>query len=106
MKRLLGLALATVVAGTVALFAPAPQASAAACASPWAAGTVYTGGNQASHNGRNYTAQWWTQGETPGGASVWQDNGSCDGGSGNPGTRSTATTRTGWRASGTRRARS
>ncbi|WP_229072953.1 lytic polysaccharide monooxygenase [Actinoplanes sp. DH11] len=43
----------------------------------WASGTVYVGGNLATHNGRKWRAQWWTQGETPGAASVWVDQGAC-----------------------------
>ncbi|MGW0520744.1 glycoside hydrolase family 19 protein [Crossiella sp. NPDC003009] len=85
MKRLIGLALAAVVAGALALFAPAPQAEAAACAAAWNAGQQYNGGAQVSHNGHNYAAKWWTQNETPGGAQVWADQGACDGGGG-PGT--------------------
>ncbi|QDZ16980.1 hypothetical protein FPZ11_17355 [Humibacter ginsenosidimutans] len=30
-----------------------------------------------SYNGDNYTAKWWTQGETPGVSSVWTDAGAC-----------------------------
>ncbi|MEU8239935.1 lytic polysaccharide monooxygenase [Actinoplanes missouriensis] len=43
----------------------------------WASSTVYVGGNMATHNGRKWRAQWWTQGETPGVASVWVDQGAC-----------------------------
>jgi chitodextrinase len=35
------------------------------CATAWSAAQVYTGGNQASENGINYTANWWTQGNDP-----------------------------------------
>jgi chitinase len=49
-----------------------------ACTIPaWDASKVYVGGNQASYKGHNWTAKWWTQGETPGMADVWQDNGAC-----------------------------
>lgn len=53
------------------------------CVAPYSSSTVYTGGMQASYNGRNWTAKWWTQGETPstGGSGVWADNGACGGGS-------------------------
>ncbi|GHC80943.1 chitinase [Streptomyces flavofungini] len=44
---------------------------------------MYTGGKQASYNGRNWTAKWWTQNETPGRSDVWADQGACGGG-GNP----------------------
>jgi predicted chitinase len=44
---------------------------------------VYTGGMSASYNGDNWTAKWWTQGDTPGGAAgVWADQGACGGSSG------------------------
>ncbi|KAF8649213.1 hypothetical protein AX16_005940 [Volvariella volvacea WC 439] len=43
----------------------------------WSASAVYVGGNRVSYNGRLYTAKWWTQGETPGAADVWTDNGPC-----------------------------
>ena len=31
----------------------------------WDAGTVYVGGNQVQHNGNQYQAKWWTQGQDP-----------------------------------------
>ena len=37
----------------------------------------YVAGDKASYNGHVWTAQWWTQGETPGQFSVWADNGAC-----------------------------
>lgn len=40
-------------------------------ASEWSATAVYTGGDEVTYNGVTYRAQWWTQGETPGVASVW-----------------------------------
>ncbi|MCH0539813.1 chitinase [Streptomyces sp. MUM 203J] len=60
-------------------FLPAATAYAAECAAPWSASAVYWGGHTASHNGRNYQAKWWTQGETPGAADVWSDQGGCGG---------------------------
>ena len=37
---------------------------------------------EASFNGHNYTAKWWTQNEQPPGTSgVWADDGTCGGGS-------------------------
>lgn len=51
------------------------------CTAPaWAAATVYTGGNQVSHKGHTWKAQWWTQGEEPGTTGqwgVWTDLGAC-----------------------------
>lgn len=38
----------------------------------WQASQVYVAGNRVSFQGVNYSAKWWTQGETPGAAnSVW-----------------------------------
>src|ERR1700722_16736903 len=69
---------------------PAAQASTA-CAAAWSSTTVYTGGQQASENGINYTANWWTQGNDPatsnggsGSGQPWTSNGACTGGSGTP----------------------
>jgi len=60
--------------------ASADSASAVACAATWSATTAYSGGQTASHHGRNWTARWWTQRETPGSTSVWVDAGRCVGG--------------------------
>ncbi|WP_054955483.1 lytic polysaccharide monooxygenase [Paenibacillus dakarensis] len=39
----------------------------------WNASTVYVGGSKVSHNGVNYEARWWTQGQTPSATSdVWK----------------------------------
>ncbi|GAA4911737.1 chitinase [Stackebrandtia albiflava] len=82
--RALTATLAVAVVGVIAFLLPGSTAQAAqSCDTPWNSATVYWGGDTASHNGRNYTAQWWTQNEAPGTASVWTDNGPCDGG-GNP----------------------
>jgi chitinase len=53
-----------------------PPPSSGGCAA-WAAGTVYTQGKTASYNGKTYTAQWWTEGETPSSSSAWKEGGSC-----------------------------
>ena len=57
------------------------------CAAAWSSTQVYTGGNQASENGTNYTANWWTQGNDPatnsgaaGSGQPWTSSGSCSGG--------------------------
>ncbi|MEO9324504.1 glycosyl hydrolase family 18 protein [Nocardioides sp. C4-1] len=71
-----------VVAAAVAAVVPMSASTAAeACVAPYGAGTVYTGGQQASHQGHNWTAKWWTQGEVPstGGSGVWTDAGACGG---------------------------
>jgi hypothetical protein len=67
---------------------PAAQASTA-CAAAWSSTAVYTAGDQASENGTNYTANWWTQGNDPatnnggsGSGEPWTSDGSCTGGSG------------------------
>jgi chitinase len=69
----------------------AAQASTA-CAAAWSSGTVYTAGDQASENGINYTANWWTQGNDPatsnggsGSGEPWTSDGACTGGSGSGG---------------------
>ncbi|WP_392671484.1 glycoside hydrolase family 19 protein [Streptomyces sp. LN785] len=90
MRRVMGMmaALGAVVAMLVVL--PASTASAAECAAPWNASSVYTGGGAASYNGHNWTAKWWTQNEQPGSSDVWADQGSCGSGGGgtDPGTPS------------------
>ena len=53
---------------------------AQACNTPYVAGTVYVGGATVSHNGRNFTAKYWTQNEAPNSANqwgAWTDNGAC-----------------------------
>ncbi|MCF2855845.1 glycosyl hydrolase family 18 protein [Pseudoalteromonas sp. SMS1] len=45
---------------------------AASSVAPWDASKVYVGGDLASHNGKVYRAKWWTRGEEPGKAMVWQ----------------------------------
>ncbi|GAA5807973.1 hypothetical protein MFLAVUS_001354 [Mucor flavus] len=40
-------------------------------ATAWATGTAYQAGAQVSYNGKLYTAQWWSQGETPSAANAW-----------------------------------
>jgi chitinase len=55
------------------------------CSAPaWSASTVYTGGQVVSYNGHTWKAKWWTQGETPGRADVWADQGACGGGGTTP----------------------
>ncbi|MBW4718707.1 glycoside hydrolase family 19 protein [Saccharothrix obliqua] len=73
-------AIAAIVAGAAMTVAvAATTASAAACAPAWSSSAVYTAGGTAAHNGRNWSAQWWTQNETPGSAAVWADQGACGG---------------------------
>ncbi|OHX16302.1 chitinase [Chromobacterium sphagni] len=42
---------------------------------PWSTGQVYNAGNTVSYAGASWKAQWWTQGDTPGQAAVWQQQG-------------------------------
>jgi predicted chitinase len=73
------------LAATVGLAILVPMSSPAAaadCAVAWNSSSVYTGGMTASYNSHNWSAKWWTQGETPGAADVWADQGGCTGGSG------------------------
>jgi chitodextrinase len=76
------------VAGSAAAIVPMTSSSAAApCAAGYSSSAVYTANMNVSHNGRNWTAKWWTQGEAPStnGSGVWADKGECGGGGGNPG---------------------
>ncbi|WP_046168787.1 chitinase [Chromobacterium vaccinii] len=42
---------------------------------PWSSGQVYNTGNTVTYSGATWKAQWWTQGDVPGQASVWQQQG-------------------------------
>ncbi|MET0955468.1 MAG: carbohydrate-binding protein, partial [Cryobacterium sp.] len=77
------------LAGAAAALVPMTASNAAeACVAAYNNNTVYTGGQRASYQGKNWTAKWWTQYEAPstGGSGVWQDNGACGGGTTPPGT--------------------
>ncbi|MGW9129313.1 glycoside hydrolase family 19 protein [Streptomyces sp. NPDC055681] len=87
MRRVMGMLAALGAAVAMLVVLPASTASAAECAAPWNASSVYTGGGAASYNGHNWTAKWWTQNERPGSSDVWADQGSCGGGT-DPGTPS------------------
>ena len=69
------------------------------CNSPWVSTTAYTGGMKVSLNGINYTANFWTQGQSPatnnggpGSGQPWTSNGSCSGSGGGGGGGSCSTT--------------
>src|SRR5215217_6632779 len=69
------------------------------CASPWNSTSVYTAGMTASLNGINYTANFWTQGQSPatnnggaGSGQPWTSNGPCSGSGGGGGGGSCAAT--------------
>ena len=59
--------------------APPTTQGGSCTAAAWNAATAYNGNAVVSYNGHQWTAQWWTQNETPGSASVWKDNGACGG---------------------------
>jgi chitodextrinase len=76
-----------VVVSVIGVAAMARTASAQSCAPPWNATQIYTGSMQASANGTNYQANWWTQGDDPstrsgavGSGQPWTNLGPCDGG--------------------------
>jgi len=85
-----GSALGLTAGGSVLALAAGPAAQASTtCAAAWGSTTVYTAGDQASEDGINYTANWWTQGNNPatnnggsGSGQPWTSDGSCTGGSG------------------------
>ena len=59
---------------------PSPTTPPGTCsANAWSTTAVYTGGAVVSYQGSEYTAKWWTQGETPGTADVWSQSTSCSG---------------------------
>lgn len=65
-----------------ATITPTPPANS--CTAPaWNASTIYVANNIVSHNGHQWRAKWWTQGEEPGTTGqwgVWEDQGPCSGG--------------------------
>ena len=98
-----GSALGLTAGGSVlALTSGSAAQAATACAAAWSSTAVYTAGNQASENGINYTANWWTQGNDPatnnggsGSGQPWTSNGSCTGGGPGPRRRRRRRRRTG-----------
>jgi len=88
-----GSALGLTAGGSVlALTSGSAAQASTTCAAAWSPTAVYTAGNQASENGINYTANWWTQGNDPatnnggpGSGEPWTSNGACTGGSGSGG---------------------
>jgi chitinase len=59
---------------------PPTTPSGTCTAAAWSSTNAYTGGQLVSYQGHTWKAQWWTQGETPGTASVWVDQGACGSG--------------------------
>ncbi|KAG0341856.1 hypothetical protein BG000_007787, partial [Podila horticola] len=50
----------------------------------WSAAATYNANDQVSYNGRQYTAQWWSQNNIPTAGAPWTDNGPCTSGAGTP----------------------
>ena len=50
---------------------PWPKQALALGTPPWSAETAYNDGDVVSHEGAEYSAQWWTQGEEPGTTGEW-----------------------------------
>src|ERR1044072_6515915 len=74
-------------------------AAQTACNPTWVSTSVYTAGMKVSLNGINYTANFWTQGQSPatnnggpGSGQPWTSNGSCTGSGGGGGGGSCAPT--------------
>ncbi|GJJ77620.1 hypothetical protein EMPS_09979 [Entomortierella parvispora] len=55
--------------------APAPGSCGSTAA--WSSTTAYNSGASVVYGGYIYTAQWWTQGDTPGSNSVWTKGNAC-----------------------------
>lgn len=52
------------------------QAAATVSSLPeWDANTVYVGGDEIQYQSKSYRAKWWTQGENPSSAEVWENIG-------------------------------
>lgn len=70
------------------LILAASQAQAVNCTgiNVWNSATAYTSGQQVQESGKAYSANWWTQGQSPaansGAWAVWKLLGTCDGGGG------------------------
>jgi len=76
----------------IVLLCMARVGNAQTCASPWNSTSVYTAGMTASLDGINYTANFWTQGQSPatnnggpGSGQPWTSNGACSGSGGGGG---------------------
>ncbi|TRM60151.1 glycoside hydrolase superfamily [Schizophyllum amplum] len=68
--------------GSTTTTSPTTSPTAGNCAgvTTWSSSVAYTGGQTAVYNGHLWSAQWWTQGDTPGGSTnsgVWVDKGAC-----------------------------
>jgi chitinase len=68
--------------GAAAILPMTVSNAAVACAAAWSSSTIYNKDNVASYAGKNWTAQWWTQGEIPtnsGEWGVWRNGVACGG---------------------------
>ncbi|MFD5109099.1 chitinase C-terminal domain-containing protein [Streptomyces cinereoruber] len=66
--------------GTTPTTPPTTEPPTGCTALAYVAGTVYNAGNEVSHKGRKWKAQWWTQNQEPGTTGewgVWKDLGAC-----------------------------
>lgn len=50
---------------------PANTSNPTTCHPAWSRSQVYVGGDEVTHNGTNWRAGWWTQGEEPGTTGEW-----------------------------------
>ncbi|KAJ7630611.1 glycoside hydrolase family 18 protein [Roridomyces roridus] len=69
----------TTVSTTSSAPATGPTGSGSCAGVPaWSSAAIFVGGDKATYNGDLWTAQWWTEGDIPGGAAgVWVNNGAC-----------------------------
>jgi hypothetical protein len=73
--------------GAVAILPMTTSNAAVACAPAWSSAKIYVKNDVASYQGKNYTAQWWTQNEIPTGNGewgVWRGAVACGGGTTDP----------------------
>ncbi|KAG0222109.1 Chitinase 1 [Actinomortierella wolfii] len=67
--------------GSTPTATPTPTPGGCSGVSAWNSSTSYSGGAKVSYEGYVYTAQWWTQGDTPGTNPVWVRGAACSGSS-------------------------
>ncbi|KAF9192365.1 hypothetical protein BGZ50_008628 [Haplosporangium sp. Z 11] len=67
---------ATTIPSTTVPTTPGTSCSVAA----WSATKTYNANDKVSYNGRQYTAQWWSQNNIPSAGAPWADNGPCSSG--------------------------
>ncbi|GAB3058072.1 carbohydrate-binding protein [Micromonospora schwarzwaldensis] len=83
-QKILAVAAIAVTATAIAIVPMSTSSAAVACYPTWSASQAYVGGGQASYQGVNYQAKWWTQNENPathsGQWDVWANQGTCGGG--------------------------